>query len=58
MNCFTLEASFHAFITKDWHNIELTSEMYEKVGKVLGEALLESIQLVEEDEKQREELKE
>ena len=36
MNCFTLEASFHGFLNKERQTIEFTTEMYEKMGEILG----------------------
>ena len=55
MNCFTLEASFHGYFTReDRQTIELTTEMLEKMGgEHLCGAFNEYQGLVEEDEKHR-----
>lgn len=53
MNCFTLESSFHGFIDKDRQTIELTTEMLESMGHILGSGFHEYQTLVEEDEKQK-----
>ena len=53
MNCFTLEASFHGFFDKDRQTIELTTEMLEDMGSILGSGFYEYQTLVEEDEKQK-----
>jgi len=36
MNCFTLEASFHGYLNKARQTIEFTTEMFEKMGEILG----------------------
>lgn len=41
MNCFTLEASFHGYLTKDRETVEFTTEMFEKMGEVLGKGFCE-----------------
>ena len=50
MNCFTLEASFHAFLNKQRQSVELLSEMFEKMGCYFGQSLLEYQQMIEEDD--------
>jgi hypothetical protein len=53
MNCFTLEASFHGYLTRERQTVELTTEMLAEQGQALGEAFWEYQSLVEEDEKAR-----
>lgn len=53
MNCFTLEASFHGYIDRERRTVELTTEMLENMGFVLGGGFYEYQTLVEEDEKQK-----
>ncbi len=55
MNCFTLEASFHAYFTPESREtIELTTEMFETMGgEHLCQAFLEYQCLIEDDEKHR-----
>jgi hypothetical protein len=38
MNCFTLEASFHGYLTKQRQTVEFTTEMFEKMGELLGQS--------------------
>eukprot|EP00350_Pseudokeronopsis_sp_OXSARD2_P009482 CAMPEP_0170562626 /NCGR_PEP_ID=MMETSP0211-20121228/61584_1 /TAXON_ID=311385 /ORGANISM="Pseudokeronopsis sp., Strain OXSARD2" /LENGTH=63 /DNA_ID=CAMNT_0010879737 /DNA_START=131 /DNA_END=322 /DNA_ORIENTATION=+ len=57
MNSFTLEASFSQYISKDRISIDLTTEMFERMGELLGDSFYEYVSLVEEDEKQRHMLK-
>jgi hypothetical protein len=51
MNCFTLEASFHGYIDRERRTVELTTEMLQSMGQVLGSGFQEYQILVEEDEK-------
>ncbi len=51
MNCFTLEASFHGYITRERATVEFKAEMFSEMGKTTCEALLEYLTLVEEDDR-------
>ena len=51
MNCFTLEASFHGYINIDRQTVELTTEMFESMGEIMGKGFLEYQSLIEEDDK-------
>lgn len=53
MNCFTLEASFHGFMDKDRTTTELTIEDLEDMGKTLGCGFHEYGELVDEDARQK-----
>ena len=53
MNCFTLEASFHSFIDKDRQTIDLTTEMFESMGDILGHGFYDYVTLMEDDDKQK-----
>ena len=57
-NCFTLEASFHGFIDKDRTTTEMTTEHFEEMGNVLGTSFYDYFDLVEEDDRQRQVLRE
>jgi 23S rRNA maturation mini-RNase III len=54
MNCFTLEASFHGYITRERTTVEFKADMFSEMGKTTCEALLEYLTLVEEDDRQKE----
>lgn len=58
MNCFTLEASFHGYIDKNRQTTEMMVEHFEQMGFVLGTSFHEYFALVEEDERQKQQLKE
>jgi len=49
MNSFTIEASFHGYISDKRENIEFMNVHYEKMGQILGAALLQD-QIIWEDE--------
>lgn len=51
MNCFTLEASFHGYISKDRTTQEMMVEELEDMGKTLGMGFSEYFELVEEDDR-------
>ena len=52
-NCFTLEASFHGYYTKERDNFEFTMERYENLGEKLVSALYEYCMILEEDDRRR-----
>jgi hypothetical protein len=54
MNCFTLEASFHGYINQDRQTVELTTQMFENMGQILGEGFWEYQGMIEEDERMKE----
>lgn len=58
MNCFTLEASFHGYITKESRQTtELTCEMLVDMGRCLAKAFNEYLFLVEDDERVKKEIR-
>ena len=57
MNCFTLEASFHGYMDKDRTTTELTIEDLEDMGKTLGLGFHEYGDLIDEDARQKFQLK-
>jgi len=57
MNCFTLEASFHGFIEKDRTTTDLLVENLEEMGKHLAQGFLEYSDLVDDDARQKWQLK-
>lgn len=58
MNCFTLEASFHGYIDNNRKTTEMLVEHFEEMGNVLGTSFHEYFSLVEEDDRQKQLLKE
>lgn len=52
-NCFTLEASFHGYYTRDRENFEFTPDGYEKMGERLVYALYEYCMVLEEDDRRK-----
>lgn len=52
-NCFTLEASFHGYYTKERDNFEFTVDRYEKLGEKLVSSLFEYCMILEEDDRRR-----
>jgi hypothetical protein len=58
MNCFTLESSFHGYFDKSRRNRELMLPNFFDIGKYLGVVFQEYSCLVEEDERQKQILKE
>ena len=58
MNCFTLEASFHGFIDNDRSTTELTTESLEHMGATLACSMSEYTDLVDEDERQKAQVRE
>jgi cytosolic carboxypeptidase protein 2/3 len=54
MNCFTLEASFHAYFDASRSNFEFTERDYEDMGEHLVAAFYEYCLITEEEERRRE----
>lgn len=54
MNCFTLEASFHAYFDSTRNNFEFTERDYEDMGEHLVNAFYEYCLITEEEERRRE----
>ena len=52
-NCFTLEASFHGYYTKNRDNFEFSPESYEQMGSHLVSALYEYVMILEEDDRRK-----
>lgn len=52
-NCFTLEASFHGYFTKDKVTHEFTEALYEKMGAAVVNSLYEFVMICEEDERRK-----
>lgn len=53
MNSFTVEASFHGYLTQDRTTVEFASDELEKMGSVVGLSLLDYAFMIEQDERQR-----
>ena len=49
MNCFTVEASFFGYMSRDRESFQFTSPMLENMGKALGEAVYDYVIMLEED---------
>ena len=49
MNSFTIEASFHAYISNERVNIEFFCRHFERMGEILGNAILQD-QIIWEEE--------
>ena len=53
MNCYTLEASFHAHFDERRENFEFTEKSFEEMGEHLVNALWEYTLIVEEEDRQK-----
>ena len=57
MNCFTLEASMYGYINKERRTIELTKEDFELMGTQLGNTILQYVDMIDEDDRIKSNLK-
>ena len=53
MNSFTLEASFHGYLTKERITVEFLTTHFMKMGNIVGESLYEYVLILEQDEKNK-----
>ena len=57
MNCFTLEASMHAYINKERRTVEFKRPDFCEMGRKLGTTLLTYADIVDDDERVKVNLK-
>jgi len=53
INCFTIEASMHGYLTKDRVTHEFSEQLYELMGVKLVNSLYEYMMITEEDERRK-----